>query len=62
MFTILFVWIGGTHNNMHSDDTPWKFTDLESGLSKCLVVFQYLSSVNKLYIVQCLWTIFFVYQ
>lgn len=44
---------------MHSDDTSWKFK-WKSGLSKCLVVLQYLSRINKLQIIYCSWTIFFV--
>jgi len=47
---------------MHSDDPSWKFPNWEPGLSKCLIVFQYLSSINKLHVIYGLRSIFFIYQ
>jgi hypothetical protein len=47
---------------MHSDDTSWEFTNRDPGLGKRPVIFQYLSGINKLHVVYCFRTIFFLYQ
>lgn len=45
---------------MHGDDPSWYFPNWESGLSKCLVVFQYLSHINKLHVIDSFGSIFLI--
>lgn len=47
---------------MHGDDTSREFTNWDPGLGKRPVIVQYLSGINKLHIVYCFRTIFFLYQ
>lgn len=58
--TIVFVHHGRTHDNMHSDDSSCNFSDWKSRFRKRSVVFQYLSSINKLHIIDRLGSIFFI--